>query len=44
MGAVYQDLLGRLERRGGAIVMPRVRVPKWRKMWLAFAVWAGARA
>jgi phytoene synthase len=44
MGAVYADLLGRLERRGGAIVLPRVRVPKWRKLWLAAAVWSGARA
>lgn len=44
MGAVYQDLLDRLERRGGDLVVPRVRVPKWRKLWAAVAVWAGVRA
>ncbi|MCK5943388.1 MAG: squalene/phytoene synthase family protein, partial [Planctomycetes bacterium] len=44
MGAVYGDLLTRLQRRGGDLVAPRVRVPKWRKLWLAFAVWSGARA
>ena len=44
MGAVYADLLGRLEHRGGALLAPRVRVPKLRKLWLAFVVWAGARA
>lgn len=44
MGAVYGDLLRRLDRRAGDIVVPRVRVPKWRKLWLALAVWAGLRA
>ena len=44
MGAVYADLLRRLERRGGDLLQPRPRVPKWRKLWLAGLVWAGARA
>lgn len=44
MGAVYGDLLRRLVRRGGDIVVPRIKVPKWRKMWLALSVWAGVRA
>jgi phytoene/squalene synthetase len=44
MGAVYGDLLRRLDRRAGDIVVPRVRVPKWRKLWLALTVWAGLRA
>ena len=44
MGAVYADLLARLERRAGDLIVPRVRVPKWRKLWGAFAVWVGVRA
>lgn len=44
MGAVYADLLGRLERRGGQVSAPRIRVPNRRKMWHALSVWAGARA
>ena len=44
MGAVYSDLLDRLEERGGNISAPRARVPKWQKLWAALAVWAGVRA
>ncbi|MEO6594745.1 MAG: squalene/phytoene synthase family protein [Planctomycetota bacterium] len=41
MGAVYSDLLGRLERRHGDLRGERLRVPKLRKMWLALTVFAG---
>ncbi|MFT4844434.1 MAG: phytoene synthase [Planctomycetota bacterium] len=44
MGAIYGELLRRLERRGGAIAGPRMRVPRGRKLWLAASVWLGARA
>lgn len=44
MGAVYGDLLRRLQRRRGALLLPRARVPKARKLWLALQVWAGVRA
>ncbi|MEC8252070.1 MAG: squalene/phytoene synthase family protein [Planctomycetota bacterium] len=44
MGAVYAQLLRRLERRAGDLILPRVRVPKWRKLWAAVVVWAGVRA
>lgn len=43
MGAVYRDLLRRLEQRGGALILPRTRVPKLRKLWLALLVFAGVR-
>ncbi|HEX5052358.1 MAG TPA: squalene/phytoene synthase family protein [Planctomycetota bacterium] len=43
MGAVYRDLLARLERRRGDLRGERVRVPKLRKMWLALTVFAGVR-
>jgi phytoene synthase len=32
MGAVYRVLLDQLERRGGELRLPRVRVPRWRKL------------
>jgi 15-cis-phytoene synthase len=44
MGAIYGDLLGRLERRGGVLLVPRIRVPRRRKLWLAVSVWLGWRA
>lgn len=44
MGAIYFALLERLERRGGEIRLPRTRVGKWHKLWLAVQVWSGARA
>jgi phytoene synthase len=46
MGAVYRDLLKRLERLGGEVCRQarRVRVPRWRKLLLAFAVRRRARA
>jgi len=44
MGAVYEDLLGRLERRAGDLLWPRIRVPKGRKLWLACAVWSGVKS
>jgi phytoene synthase len=39
MGAIYRDLLQRLERHGGELCRQaqRVRVPRWRKLWLAAA-------
>jgi phytoene synthase len=36
MGAVYEDLLVRLEARRGEIRGPRVRVPRWKKLWIAW--------
>lgn len=44
MGAIYAALLLRLERRGGEIRLPRTRVGRWHKLWLAVQVWSGARA
>lgn len=44
MGAVYADLLRRLEQRGGDLRGPRVRVPKARKLLLLLQVTIGARA
>lgn len=44
MGVVYRDLLQRLERRAGELILPRVRVPKSRKLWLALLVFAGVRS
>ena len=39
MGAVYRRLLVKLERLGGEVCRsPRVRVPGWRKMWIALSV------
>src|SRR5262249_33571593 len=35
MGAVYRELLRRLEARGGELRKERVRVPRGRKLWLA---------
>lgn len=43
MGAIYANLLGRLERRGGALGGGRVSVPKAHKVWLALLVAAGVR-
>lgn len=44
MGAVYRDLLVRLERLGPAVCRrPRVRVPRWRKLWLAWRTRRAAR-
>ncbi len=44
MGAVYRELLARLERRGPDLASPRVRVPKAKKLLLALTVWLGARS
>lgn len=44
MGAVYGDLLRRLQARRGNILKPRARVPRLRKLWLALLVWSGVRA
>lgn len=44
MGAVYRELLRRLERRAGELRGPRTRVPKAKKLWLALQVFAGVRA
>jgi phytoene synthase len=44
MGAVYQDLLHRLARRGGELRAAEVRVPKAKKLWLAALVLLGVRA
>lgn len=44
MGAVYRDLWRRLRARGGDLRVPRVRVPRARKLWLAAAELCGGRA
>lgn len=44
MGAIYGDLLLRLQARGGDLRGDRVRVPGRRKLWLALLVFAGVRA
>lgn len=41
MGAIYRDLLRRLEARRGDVRGARVRVPKLKKLWLALCVLAG---
>lgn len=44
MGAVYEALLTRLERRGGDLRGPRVRVGKATKLWRVVQVLLGVRA
>lgn len=44
MGAIYGELLSRLERRGGDVRGERVRVPRLQKLWLVLRVLVGARA
>ena len=44
MGAIYRELLHKLERRGGALLLPRERVSGARKLWLLLTVWAGVRS
>jgi phytoene synthase len=39
MSAIYRDLLARIEAREYDVFSGRVRVPKLRKAWLAFATW-----
>lgn len=36
MGAVYREVLARVEARGGDLRLPRPRVPTWKKLWLAW--------
>jgi phytoene/squalene synthetase len=43
MGAIYEALLHKLERRRGEVRAPRVRVSKWAKLRLAALVFAGVR-
>jgi len=39
MGAIYFDLLRRIERSGFAVFGPAIRAPRWRKALLAWRVW-----
>ncbi|MCX6538236.1 MAG: presqualene diphosphate synthase HpnD [Acidobacteria bacterium] len=39
MGAIYFDLLRRIERSGYAVFGPAIRAPRWRKAFLAAKVW-----
>jgi phytoene synthase len=39
MGAIYFDLLRRIERSGYAVFGPAIRAPRWRKALLAASVW-----
>lgn len=41
MAAIYEDLLGRMQRNPEQVLKKRVRVPALRKLWLA---WRAARA
>lgn len=43
MGAIYGDLLARLTERGGDLRRPRVRVPKFKKVWLVATLKLGLR-
>lgn len=43
MGAVYGELLKRLVRRGGDIRGPRLRIGRWRKLWIALRVAGSGR-
>lgn len=43
MKGIYRELLTRLERLGFPLTGRRVRVPAWRKAWIALAALAGAR-
>lgn len=43
MGAVYGELLQRLIRRGGDIRGVRLRVGRWRKLWIALRVAGSGR-
>ncbi|MFK7740418.1 MAG: phytoene/squalene synthase family protein [Planctomycetota bacterium] len=43
MGAVYRDVLAKLEKRAGNLLLPRCRVAKPRKIWLLSTVWLGVR-
>jgi phytoene synthase len=42
MKGIYRELLARLESRGYPLAGPRVRVPGWRKAWVALAELAGS--
>ena len=39
MGAIYFDLLRRIERSGYAVFGPAIRAPRWRKALIAATVW-----
>ena len=39
MGAIYFDLLRRIERSGYAVFGPAIRAPRWRKALVAATVW-----
>lgn len=43
MGAVYGELLRRLVRRGGDIRGARLRIGRWRKLWIALRVAGSGR-
>lgn len=43
MGAVYGELLKRLVRRGGDIRGARLRIGRWRKLWIALRVAGSGR-
>lgn len=36
MGAVYRDLLARVQARGGDLRAARPRVPNWKKLWIVW--------
>lgn len=41
MGAIYADILNRIESRGYDVFSARVRVPRPRRAWIALKTWAG---
>jgi 15-cis-phytoene synthase len=44
MGAIYQDILARIERAGYDVFAGRIRVPRPRRAWIALTVWTRSLA
>ena len=42
MGAIYQQLLVRIAARDYDVFSSRIRVPRWRKAWIAASLWLHA--
>jgi phytoene synthase len=44
MGAIYEDILARIERAGYDVFAGRIRVPRPRRAWIALTVWTRSLA
>jgi phytoene/squalene synthetase len=44
MGAIYLDLLERIERSGYHVFSETIRAPRWRRATIAAATWLSAMA